>query len=234
MHPDVKIYPRSFQLHSPLQQNLTTKPWGIYKHTPYSNRKFTSCLPFGRQTVPEKSQHREVSLNRNSTLNHHVFESTTFFWQHSCDFSSQKGDLSILHGWEIGAACSRHQFRRSLPSWVCAEKEQLDICSFVWLPGRSEIFFWILTIVNKYCFPCSCFQLLRHNWRAGITLKGNAFGEQGFLQMSAGYRSSHKSTCYGTIPYQAEARRVHCDPKGYTEMCYFESQVSTPLIQLRC
>ena len=60
-------------------------------------------FPFGRQTASEKNLHREVSLNRNSTLNHHVFESTTFFWQHSCgSFFPQKGDLFVVpHGGKL-------------------------------------------------------------------------------------------------------------------------------------
>ena len=59
VHSDVKIYPRIFQRHSSLKQNLTTKSWGIYKHTPYSNRKFGSPVA---QTVKHLPTMRETGV----------------------------------------------------------------------------------------------------------------------------------------------------------------------------
>ena len=65
----------------------TEEPGGLQSMGLQSvRRNQTTSLSLLEGKLPQKNLHREVSINRNSTLNHHVFESTTFFWQHSCGF----------------------------------------------------------------------------------------------------------------------------------------------------
>ena len=58
----------------------TEEPGGLQSMGLQSvRRNQTTSLSLLEGKLPQKNLHREVSINRNSTLNHHVFESTTFF-----------------------------------------------------------------------------------------------------------------------------------------------------------